>query len=285
MDGQNRSWARKTWCGFGSRYGNHTILVASEGLPASGHLQIHDGNGLKIFRTSTNKPLMIPRILEPEVMASAKEAVEYDRMDHSEVNRRFVEDLMQFWQPESREGTCRILDVGTGTALIPIELCTRLEQVKVIAVDLSPEMVALARRNVEAVGLSKRIEIRKVDAKALPEADECFDAVMSNSIVHHIPDPFPVMRECLRVLKPNGCLFFRDLMRPESEERLECLVDQYAGEETEYARQLFRQSLHAALRLPELRHIMARLGVDASAMQASSDRHWTLALRKPAAGA
>src|SRR5579871_5475245 len=70
---------------------------------------------------------MLPRVLEPEVMDSLEEARDYDAMDHAQVNRVFVADLLSFWQAS---GT--ILDVGTGTAQIPLELCARHSTVQVV---------------------------------------------------------------------------------------------------------------------------------------------------------
>ena len=73
---------------------------------------------------------MLPRTLEPEVMDTREEAVDYDSMDHSGVNRVFVDDLLTANQAagfdaDSLTEPLRILDVGTGTAQIPIELCRR----------------------------------------------------------------------------------------------------------------------------------------------------------------
>ena len=62
---------------------------------------------------------IIPRVLEPEVMDTPEEASDYDRMDHSEVNRRFASDFFS----ACPNPTGVILDVGTGTAQIPIEMC------------------------------------------------------------------------------------------------------------------------------------------------------------------
>src|SRR5438874_393738 len=73
---------------------------------------------------------MLERILEPEVMDSASEATDYDAMDHSQVNQRFVADLQKLLPSPHRgrwaggEGAVpTLLDVGTGTAQIPIALC------------------------------------------------------------------------------------------------------------------------------------------------------------------
>ena len=61
---------------------------------------------------------MLPRVLEPEVMDSAEEADDYDSMDHAEVNTRFAAEFLCVWDTE-----WPILDVGTATAQIPIEVC------------------------------------------------------------------------------------------------------------------------------------------------------------------
>ena len=60
---------------------------------------------------------MIPRTLEPEVMDTVEEAVDYDSMDHSTVNRVFVADLLRFVEPAAKpvDYSLRIIDLGTGT--------------------------------------------------------------------------------------------------------------------------------------------------------------------------
>ena len=79
------------------------------------------------------------------------------------------------------------------------------------------------------------------------------------------------------MLKPGGAVFVRDLMRPQTMETLEAIVQTYAGEETEYSQQLFRQSLHAALTLDEVRQLVSDCGWNPDGVEATSDRHWTWA--------
>jgi hypothetical protein len=105
---------------------------------------------------------------------------------------------------------------------------------------------------------------------------------MSNSLVHHLPSCESFFAEALRVLRPGGLLLVRDLCRPESDAEVEQFVALYTDGETEYSKQLFRQSLHAALTLSELQQIVEPLGIPGDAVQMSSDRHWTLTHRKPA---
>lgn len=233
--------------------------------------------------------MTLPRTLEPEVMDTEEEARDYDAMDHAEVNARFCEDLLAHRWRISRLG--RVLDVGTGTALIPLELCRRVSDVEVDAVDLAAHMLALAHRNVERAGLAGRVRLTRVDAKAAGWRDGSFDAVMSNSIVHHIPRPESALGEMWRLVRPGGLLFVRDLARPESAARARELADAHAPVPAqadpdvramhERQRALLEASLHAALTVDEVRVMVAALGVPAEAVQMTSDRHWTLAHVKP----
>src|SRR5438876_1092059 len=122
---------------------------------------------------------MLPRVLEPEVMDSAAEACDYDAMDHAAVNRVFVDDfLAQALQQRGRgpfSGEERLasslLDVGAGTAQIPIELCRRDASFRVIAIDLAEHMLRVGTENLRRAGLSERIRLERVDAKHMPYAD------------------------------------------------------------------------------------------------------------------
>lgn len=208
-------------------------------------------------------------------MDTPEEAVDYDSMDHSDVNRIFVSDLLELGAIGER-----ILDLGTGTAQIPIELCERVDDCHVTAVDLAREMLEVARYNIEANGLIQRIELMHVDAKSLELDDELFDSVISNSIVHHVPEPISVLREAVRVARDGGWLFFRDLTRPEDEATLRHLVDTYTPGANEHQKSMFADSLHAALTLDEIQQLVQELGFEADTVSMTTDRHWTWAARK-----
>lgn len=220
---------------------------------------------------------MLPRVLEPEVMDSPEEARDYDAMNHSAVNRLFASDLLAAAQslPEVLSGD--LLDVGTGTAQIPIEVCRQTTEGRILAVDAAIEMLELARYNLELAGVTQRVRLAHVDAKDLPYLDATFDVVMSNSIVHHIPEPATVLKEAARVLKPGGLIFFRDLLRPDTDEEVERLVSLYACECNDHQKALFNASLRAALTLPEVQQLVTALGFSAEGVTQTSDRHWTWA--------
>ena len=247
--------------------------------------------------------MTLPRILEPELMDTAADAREYDAMDHAAVNTQFVTDLLTALQkggwsnyrprvaapartvaaiigPVPFLRPVRILDLGAGTAQIPIELARRVPPVHITAVDAAESMLALARKNVAAAGLTDRIEIVLADAKRLPFDAASFPVVISNSIVHHIAAPPTVLAEVIRVTAPGGNLFHRDLARPHDEAQLEVIVQTYAGDATPHQRELFADSLRAALTLDEVQFLIAGFGFPPETAQMTSDRHWTWAASK-----
>ncbi len=221
---------------------------------------------------------MLSRVLEPEVMDTAEEALDYDTMDHSFVNGLFADQFAQLLQNSTDRpaGRCRVLDVGTGTAQIPIEIVRRRPDVDIVAVDLSREMLKLGQINLERAGVTAAIRLELVDAKQLPYASASYDAVISNSIIHHIPEPLHSLREMVRVLRPGGALFVRDLMRPTDQATLECLVEQHAAGANPHQRRLFADSLRAALTVDEVAHLLQQVGLPSSWVTATSDRHWTI---------
>jgi ubiquinone/menaquinone biosynthesis C-methylase UbiE len=218
---------------------------------------------------------MLSRVLEPEVMDSDDDAREYDAMNHSAVNAQFVTDLIL----HLADSQLQVLDLGAGTAQIPIELACRTSYLRVTAVDAASSMLETARTNIAAANLSGRIEPVLADAKYLPFADGLFPAVISNSILHHIAEPRSVIAEAVRVTAPGGLLFHRDLARPNDQAELLHLVESYAGSATAYQRKLFSDSLHAALSLEEIRSLVAGFGFKRETVHMTSDRHWTWVAR------
>jgi len=223
---------------------------------------------------------MIPRVLEPEAMETPEEVRQYDAMDHSAVNARFAEDFLAVHRP------CRggeVLDVGTGTARIPIALALLDRQARVLALDLSDAMLKQAEKNITAAGLSHRIRSHHGDAKSLVDlfGEGSFEAVISNTIIHHIPHPEPVLADLARLVAHRGTLFVRDLARPRSALEIFRLGEMYASSESPSARALFEASLGAALTLLEIRAIVVSLGHDPNTVSMTSDRHWTWIWRRP----
>jgi ubiquinone/menaquinone biosynthesis C-methylase UbiE len=215
---------------------------------------------------------MLERVLEPEVMDDWQEATAYDAMDFSAVNRDFALTAIGL-HPHA----VRVLDIGTGTAQIPIILCQEKVCYQVLAIDLAQSMLVLGRRNVEAAGLLQQIRLELADGKNLPYPNWEFDLVISNSLVHHLPTPFSFFREVARLVKPNGAVLIRDLLRPDSMAEIDRIVAA-AGDYGARQQQLFRDSLAAALTLTEIRELVTAAGMTNYQLSQSSERHWSLAI-------
>ncbi|MDP6963186.1 MAG: class I SAM-dependent methyltransferase [Planctomycetota bacterium] len=213
------------------------------------------------------------RVLEPEVMDTAEEVATYDAMDHSTVNELFVQRLKAL----GVNGLC--LDIGCGTGLIPLQLVAACPEVDVVAMDLSKHMLQRALEHQQSSENGEQVEFVLADAKKIGAEDDSFDSVFSNSILHHIPEPIEFINEAWRVLKPGGAFLIRDLFRPPSKERARELVKMYAGEESEYAQQLFYDSLCAALRPEELEEIATAAGIKKYQVTIDSDRHMSLQVK------
>lgn len=217
---------------------------------------------------------MLKRTLEPEVMDSAQEAAEYDAMDNSAPNTAFVARLSELG------ASGRMIDLGTGPGLIPIMIASEWEDAEIFGVDLSREMLRIAHEHRAISVHAGRLRFEYADVRELPYDDASFDAVFSNTILHHIADPVPVLREAWRVLRPGGVLLIRDLFRPADEVTVEELVAQHAGDQNAEQQQLFRQSLHAALAPEEMLDVAGEAGLMGVEVVVDSDRHMSLQTRK-----
>jgi ubiquinone/menaquinone biosynthesis C-methylase UbiE len=219
----------------------------------------------------------LERTLPGELTDTSELARDYDDLDHEEVNRIFVQDLLG-----AGEVGDDFLDVGTGTARIPVELCEQNETCRVMASDLSFAMLDLARLNIEIAGLIDRIQLDRVDAQQMHYADAYFDVVMSNSFVHQLSDPAPMLQHAVRVLRPGGLLFFRDLLRPASESEIARLIESAYGDANPHQQQMFDAALRSSLSVEEMASLVEQLGFPPASVEITSDRHWTWSTRKPA---
>lgn len=102
--------------------------------------------------------------------------------------------------------TARIADVGCGIGAMAVQLANVLPVATVVAADLSGQMVDAARRHVQAAGVSKRVDVRRVDLTATPVTDERFDLVWASAVIHHLPDQLEGLRALRTLLCEGGRL-------------------------------------------------------------------------------
>ena len=213
---------------------------------------------------------MMKRVLEPEYMDTEEETEGYDAMDHEAPNLSFVERL------ESLGMKGRVLDVGTGPGHIPLLIASRQEDVEIVGIDAARHMLERAEKHRSRAPGGDRVRFEAADAKGLPYPADSFDAVCSNTVLHHIPDPRPFLAEADRVRAEDGLLLVRDLYRPATPEAAMDLVRLHASEASPYQQELFRASLCAALTPEELDAQAREAGLRGYEITIDSDRHMSL---------
>jgi ubiquinone/menaquinone biosynthesis C-methylase UbiE len=214
---------------------------------------------------------MIPRTPEPEPMNLPEETLAYAQADFSDVNQAFVERLLSLFDPP---GPARIIDLGAGPADIPIRLAQARPAWHVTAVDVSPAMLDLARDAIKQADLAGRITLCLADAKhAAPLPAGPFDAIVSNSILHHVTDTAALWQQVQSLGQPGSFVFFRDLFRPASEAHARELVATHAGNESRLLQEEFYRSLLSAYTPQEIRRQLDDAGLSHLHVETVSDRH------------
>ncbi|OGN90395.1 MAG: hypothetical protein A2Z70_00865 [Chloroflexi bacterium RBG_13_48_17] len=107
----------------------------------------------------------------------------------------------------------RLLDIGTGSGRLAIELAKARPDWQITGIDISEEMLKIARQNAAKGNLADRIDFRQASAEALPFADGHFAMVASNASLHLWTDPVKVFKEIDRVTSPGGYCLLWDNMR------------------------------------------------------------------------
>ena len=113
----------------------------------------------------------------------------------------------------------RFLDIGTGTGRLLELVAPRVESA--LGIDASREMLALARGRLAEKGLAGRCAVRQADMYRLPLADDSFDAVTLQMVLHYAEDPAAALAEAARVLRPGGTLVVVDLAAHDRAELLD----------------------------------------------------------------
>lgn len=119
------------------------------------------------------------------------------------VYRRLAEDIVDA-APDG--GT--VLDVGTGPGVLLVEIGRRRPDLRLTGIDLSPDMVEAATRNLRPLG--ERASARTADVTDLPFSDDSFDVVVSSFSLHHWDAPEAAVPELARVLRSGGRLYVYD---------------------------------------------------------------------------
>jgi SAM-dependent methyltransferase len=218
------------------------------------------------------------RIPEPELMDEAEQAAAYAGADFAAPNQAFVDRFLSL-APALEQG--RVVDLGCGPADIPIRLALARPGLHLVGVDGSEPMLAHGRQAAARAGVGDRVELVCAYLPGPPPVGR-FDAVLSNSLLHHLPDPEVLWREVRRLGAPGAPVLVIDLFRPDSREAAGRLVAEHAAGEPEILRRDFEASLLAAFTPAEVRDQLEAAGLGAALrVETTSDRHLAVTGRLP----
>lgn len=114
----------------------------------------------------------------------------------------------------NRRGGLRILEVGVGTGL---SLPDYRSDNTIVGIDVSPDMLDIAKRRVARRGLANVEGLHDMDAASLDFEDDSFDVVVAMFVMPVVPDPEGVMAELRRVCKTGGYIYIVNHFQQETE--------------------------------------------------------------------
>jgi SAM-dependent methyltransferase len=209
------------------------------------------------------------RIPEPDLMDDPEQAEAYASADFSEPHDAFVAHFRRLFRDFAAG---RVLDLGCGPADVGIRFCRAYPDATLTGVDGSAAMLQLGYAAVREAGLADRLQLAQ---SYLPDeglAALQFDAVISNSLLHHLDDPAVLWETVKHTARPGAPVLIMDLMRPASFAEAGQLAGRYAADAPPVLQRDFHNSLLAAYRPEEVRAQLHAANLFGFRVEAVSDR-------------
>ena len=192
-------------------------------------------------------PMTTPRVPETSnTILGRAHADAYDRMQASLREHGWLEtgDLL-------RDGIDRglVLEAGSGPGYLGLEWLLQTNDTRLVGLDISSDMVAIAEAHARELGLAGRARHLLGSAEAIPFKDRVFDAVFTSRSLHEWRNPGAIFAELWRVLKPGGRMYVSDLRRNLPRSARNFLEHRMTSE---VVREGLRASLGAAYTLAEV---------------------------------
>lgn len=220
---------------------------------------------------------MLERIPEPELMDSPEQTAAYAAADFASSNQAFVDHLLLASGDWPQHGL--LYDLGCGPADITIRLARALPGWQLVGVDGGANMLALAQQACREAGLSRQLGFR---LSLLPDATlphAAVDVIVSNSVLHHLPEPLTLWRSIRQLAKPGAWFQVMDLARPASQAEARAIVQANAADADQILQEDFYHSLLAAYTPAEIEAQLQQAGFSEYQLSYPSERHWLVSGR------
>lgn len=152
-----------------------------------------------------------PRVSETDTGITGEFNVQsYDEMQKNLRDKGWIETKLLI-QQGIISGT--VLEIGPGPGYLGLEWLKKTEGTHLKGLEISEDMIAVAKKNAAEYSLLDRVEYFKGDAQKMPFENGCFDAVFTNGSLHEWAHPENILNEINRVLKPGGRYLISDMRR------------------------------------------------------------------------
>ena len=212
-------------------------------------------------------------------MDSEAQTAAYAAADFNESNTLFTKYFTGRFPDLPESG--RMIDLGCGPGDIVIRMARAFPDWHITGLDAGANMLSCAEQRLAAEGNCHNVAFRH---SYLPDDTleaNAWQALISNSLLHHLPDPLVLWQSIGQLAAPGAAIQVMDLFRPESEGDAIHLVDHYSGGEPEVLQEDFYNSLLAAYTVDEIAAQLTQAGLLGLKVAMASDRHWMVSGHYP----
>jgi 2-polyprenyl-3-methyl-5-hydroxy-6-metoxy-1,4-benzoquinol methylase len=149
---------------------------------------------------------------EDEAITGSEETERYLKNHGENLNLQYGAFLRELRRAKSRK---RLLEVGCGPGFLVGMVAKEHPRAEIVALDLSPDMIAIAKRHLKKQGVHDRVTLVEGRAEDMAKLGElgAFDLVYSTFSLHHWNDPVAALRSLWSKVDQSGVLLLHDLRR------------------------------------------------------------------------
>ena len=200
------------------------------------------------------------RIPEPELMDDELQAKAYSEADFDVGHSKIIQLMDEVFNSIDISG--EILDVGCGPGDVTFRVASRFPKAKITGVDGAQAMITLANNRKEYEGDAiNRVDFIKAMLPANTVPKKKYDLILSTSFLHHLHQPEILWQIINEYSRPGTRIFVADLIRPESNNAAQQIVNEFASNEPDVLKEDYYNSLLAAFVPEEVEEQLHRAGL------------------------